>query len=201
MDLLKLFKHRKYFLPFAKQNQAEDFKSCWSFCFELKLLSGSKYSMPWVLCAFGNVYIWNIELIPLSSLIHQTEQSWIWHLFEQKPKAFRAIAPSSVVFQDSTLNWHWRWLFHNIFSQILFCIQIVTIFFSRICSPLTFIKVHMFQKMDTLKYALVLGKKMLIWCIVFFPSIQTQLHKIDQKTDHQWWRYHRRLLDYQSPYF
>ena len=51
-----------FFLPFAKQNQAEDFKSCWSFCFELKLLSGSKYSMPQVLCAFGNVYIWDIEL-------------------------------------------------------------------------------------------------------------------------------------------
>ena len=98
MDLLKLL-HRKYFLPFAKQNQAEDFKSCWSFCFELKLLSGSKYSMPWVLCAFGNVYIWDIELIPLSSLIHQTEQSWIWHLFEQKPKLSEQSLPHQWCFK------------------------------------------------------------------------------------------------------
>ena len=35
-----------------------------------------------------------------SSLIHHTEQSWIWHLFWTWTKAFRAIAPSSVVFQD-----------------------------------------------------------------------------------------------------
>ena len=32
-----------------------DFKACWSICFELKLLNESKFSMPWVLCAFGNV--------------------------------------------------------------------------------------------------------------------------------------------------
>ena len=24
---------------------------------------------------------------------------------------------------------------------------------------------------------------------------------MDDKQDHQWWRYHRRLFDYQSPYF
>ena len=33
-----------------------DFKACWSFCCELKLLNGSKYSMPCVHCAFGNVF-------------------------------------------------------------------------------------------------------------------------------------------------
>ena len=31
------------------------FKACRSFCFELKVLNESKYSMPWVRCAFGNV--------------------------------------------------------------------------------------------------------------------------------------------------
>ena len=31
-------------------------KACWSFCFELKVLSESKYLMPWVRCAFGNVF-------------------------------------------------------------------------------------------------------------------------------------------------
>ena len=40
-----------YFLPCAKQNQA-----FWSFCFELIVLNESKYSMPWVRCAFGNVF-------------------------------------------------------------------------------------------------------------------------------------------------
>ena len=40
-----------------------------------------------------------------------------------------------VMFIFGTLNWHWRWLFHNIFSQILFFIQIVTIF-SHIFVPL-----------------------------------------------------------------
>ena len=31
------------------------FQSLLSFCFELKVLNESKYSMPWVHCAFGNV--------------------------------------------------------------------------------------------------------------------------------------------------
>ena len=39
----------------------QDFKVCWSFCFELKVLGKAKYSMPWVSCAFGNVE--NIALI------------------------------------------------------------------------------------------------------------------------------------------
>ena len=29
---------------------------CWSFCFELKVLNESKYLMPWVHCASGNVF-------------------------------------------------------------------------------------------------------------------------------------------------
>ena len=32
-----------------------NFNACLSFCFELKVLNESKYSMPWVCCAFGNV--------------------------------------------------------------------------------------------------------------------------------------------------
>ena len=42
-----------YFLPFAKKNKLkfdQDFKACWSFCFELKVLNESKFSMPWPLC-------------------------------------------------------------------------------------------------------------------------------------------------------
>ena len=34
----------------------QDFKACRSFCFEMKMLNGSKYSMPWVRYVFGNVY-------------------------------------------------------------------------------------------------------------------------------------------------
>ena len=33
----------------------QDFKACWSFCFEQKVLNESKNSMPWVRCAFGNI--------------------------------------------------------------------------------------------------------------------------------------------------
>ena len=33
----------------------QNFKACWSFCFEVKVLNETKYSMPWVRCAFGNV--------------------------------------------------------------------------------------------------------------------------------------------------
>ena len=31
----------------------QDFKACWSFCFELKVLNELKHSMHWVRCAFG----------------------------------------------------------------------------------------------------------------------------------------------------
>ena len=47
-----------YSSPFAKKNKLkfdQHSKACWSFCFELKVLNESKFSMPWVLCAFGNV--------------------------------------------------------------------------------------------------------------------------------------------------
>ena len=37
-------------------NNNQDLKSYWSFCFELKVLNESKYSMPWVCFAVGNVY-------------------------------------------------------------------------------------------------------------------------------------------------
>ena len=33
----------------------QNFSGCWSVCFALKALNESKYSMPWVRCAFGNV--------------------------------------------------------------------------------------------------------------------------------------------------
>ena len=39
-----------YFMPFAKKKIDQDFKACWSFCFELKVLNESKFSMPWPLC-------------------------------------------------------------------------------------------------------------------------------------------------------
>ena len=38
----------------ARDKFDQDFKACWSFCFEQKVLNESKYSMPWVCCAFGN---------------------------------------------------------------------------------------------------------------------------------------------------
>ena len=35
----------------------QDFKACWSFCFELKVLKNeSKCSMTWFRCAFGNAF-------------------------------------------------------------------------------------------------------------------------------------------------
>ena len=40
----------------TKLNQAEDFNACWSFCCQLKVLNESKYSIPWILCAFDNVF-------------------------------------------------------------------------------------------------------------------------------------------------
>ena len=36
----------------------QDFRACWSFCFQLKALSQSSHCLPWVCCAFGNIFIW-----------------------------------------------------------------------------------------------------------------------------------------------
>ena len=50
-------------LPYKTKLKCEqDFKACWSFYFELKVLNESKYSMPWVRCAFGNLYISNHDI-------------------------------------------------------------------------------------------------------------------------------------------
>ena len=41
----------------------QDFKACWSFCFELKVLNESNYSMPWVCCAIANDF-YNSQIWP-----------------------------------------------------------------------------------------------------------------------------------------
>ena len=46
-----------YFSPFAKHKFDRDFKACWSFYFNLKFLNEWKYSMSWVRCALGNIFI------------------------------------------------------------------------------------------------------------------------------------------------
>ena len=43
----------KLFYVFLAQTKPS-FRASWSFCFEPTLLNESKYSMPWVRCAFGN---------------------------------------------------------------------------------------------------------------------------------------------------
>ena len=56
IDLSKLFYVFLPLLPIKTKLECDnDFKTCWSFCFGLKVLNESKYSMPWVRCAYGNV--------------------------------------------------------------------------------------------------------------------------------------------------
>ena len=45
----------KFFLP-NKTKLKVDQKAYWSFCFDIKVLNKSGYSMPWVHCAFGNIF-------------------------------------------------------------------------------------------------------------------------------------------------
>ena len=61
MDLFKLLHGLVLCISRSLPNKTKlkfdrDFKACWSFCFELKVLNESIYSMPWVCCAFGNVF-------------------------------------------------------------------------------------------------------------------------------------------------
>ena len=46
------------------------FLACWSFCFELKVLNEWKYSMPWVCCAFCNVFIMWVQRLLLPRRVH-----------------------------------------------------------------------------------------------------------------------------------
>ena len=65
-----------YLSTFAKQTRLkfdQEFKARWSFCWGQKVLIESKYSMPWVHCAFDNVSI--------LSLCYQTaslNNPWHW---------------------------------------------------------------------------------------------------------------------------
>ena len=40
-----------------------------------------------------------------------------------------------------------------------------------------------------------------IWIFTMLEECLRYKMNLCQKQDHRWWRYHRRLLDYQSPYF
>ena len=47
----------------------QDFKVCWSFCFQLKVSNEKKYSMPWVRCAFG--IVWRTRFISNVCLLNR----------------------------------------------------------------------------------------------------------------------------------
>ena len=56
----------------------QDFKACWSFCFELKVLNEAKYSVPWVHCAFDNVLFLFVFLF-VRGLIFSNEGVHLFH--------------------------------------------------------------------------------------------------------------------------
>ena len=67
-----------FFSPFGKQNPAEMWprlKVCGSFCSEIKLLNESKYSMPWVRCAFNNVLYGNVMYLSNTVFVNWTNIS------------------------------------------------------------------------------------------------------------------------------
>ena len=53
----------------TKMKFDQDFKVCWSFCFELKVSNEKKYSMPWVRCAFG--IVWRTRFISNVCLLNR----------------------------------------------------------------------------------------------------------------------------------
>ena len=68
MDLLK-------FLAKTKMKFDQDFKDCWSFCFDLKVLNESKYSMSWARCAFGNVFLNKVVMFIVYTHKHKNSQT------------------------------------------------------------------------------------------------------------------------------
>ena len=56
LDLSKLFYvFLALYQPKPKLKFDQELKTCWSFCFEPKVLNESKYAIPWIPCAFGDI--------------------------------------------------------------------------------------------------------------------------------------------------
>ena len=84
----------------------QEFKAHWSFCSDLKVLIESKYSIPWVRCAFGNVFCLNfggyISMIVLQSFNAACLVdvvlfvNWIWYVSKEQFGQFGQIHYCSI---------------------------------------------------------------------------------------------------------
>ena len=84
--------------PFAKQNQAE----VWSLLIGLKSSIRCKDSMPWIRCAFGNVFFGNSNLAVLSL---DLQTVWFtWSYCYQQSNHFWKISSISLL-----LSFGWSW--------------------------------------------------------------------------------------------
>ena len=66
----------KFFSP-NKTKLKVDQKAYWSFCFDIKVLNKSGYSMPWVHSAFGNVFL-QIFSSGIAKVAHLTRIATRW---------------------------------------------------------------------------------------------------------------------------
>ena len=69
----------------TKMKFDQDVNACWSFFFELKVLNESKYSMPWIGCAFGNVLSW-YGMIHEGKIEVSFQIRFFWTIVTPKPK-------------------------------------------------------------------------------------------------------------------
>ena len=63
----------------TKLKFGQDFKACWSFCFESCRMSQSTHSMPGIRCAFGNVFINKFSKYFTSERSKGLSGSKMWH--------------------------------------------------------------------------------------------------------------------------
>ena len=112
-------------------------------------------------------------------------------------------------FEHKVWSLFWSWSSGKIWSRSLFSILLLMFwsgneveswsrFWSQVWSIswiLSLVEILMFADVEILKLVLGQYSEDEIWSNFEFDLV------IWLKQDHQWWRYHRRLFDYQSPYF
>ena len=102
----------------------QDVNACWSFFFELKVLNESKYSMPWVGCAFGNVLSW-YGMIHEGKIEVSFQIRFFWTIVTPKPKKLIIVPGACNIStlngeQELSLLLNLGYISHEAFFQIIY---------------------------------------------------------------------------------
>ena len=95
----------RYLTTQTKLKFDHDFKACWSYCFELKVLIESKHAMPWVICGFGNVFLQLSNIYYYYIYIYQIVDRWFLVLTNLKSPHYIMTIGFEILYCDSVPSW------------------------------------------------------------------------------------------------